>query len=520
MLRTLPKEKKLKRLFNNKLFRNVERVVVTDILDITAFTGRNIKATKLYRVAHAHIAHAGNQPFTIVDKDFRLQPSLTEVCLLIYSDYRKLQNSSEWTNEAIGRICKAVSQINVKNFFELFDNVVGVTWKQLIDYFVDHTGFMDERLLNVFKGSYLHLPFEESAQHWQRVNNHSFVVTNTRIGKTAGYYNMTGETPSTAYTEAGLIGTNDRVNTEQQIQGRLNGNGMYAFDEFPRHADQSQHAIIDKIYSYMTNGETNRDIAGGVTCVGTKSLLFFGNVPNEYNSKSFFMMLKKLAGEGAGIDACGSRIAHILFGTDFVTLNSDTTNVDKYTDRLRWLIEVLMFEKRKIIEAILKKMFDWIIADDLEYKKAILDLIPLAPYDDIQNFLKGHVAGCSRLKMAAVKQAILENLDIICMKTYTEAMPTIQKDAEDNYKRFKEYNIRSLDFLHDTRKSAVLELVKQGKKYNDIVAAGINIYETTYYKYIKEWREKGVIKDEENKTILSEQTVNTESKNVQQKITQ
>ena len=484
----IPKSTKgLKKLLSGKLFNPVNLLTVKDYLNIYSISNSTANIKPLYRIAFC-TTPSGLDTFTIVDDWFLLKRGTNELSFKKYPNWKSKKNYKQWADKVVGEVFKTIPKLNVKKFIKSnLTNSKFWTWRTLIELLVDGTGEMSSSISELMIASYLPLPIDDPVA-WQGINNHCIFVTRSRTGKSVAYQNLTGQSPATTYSVPGLFGS---ISVDQSVvDGDLKGNGMFAFDEFPRMSEQkggfkSNYNIMNDILTYMNVGENIRSMSISVKCVGTKCLHFYGNIPKTQGTmKDFHSVISRLAGQD-GVDATGTRIGHLLYDEyDEITV---TDNIPKYfKDRIRYIIETATKDKSKQINIVLKKFRPWIFEKDEEYENYFEDVRKKAEHSNVGQFLKGFKGTWKRVKFGSVKYCILINLDKLYSMSPTEFYKSIKEEVLFTYEKFKSYNYRSFEFLFHTKKAKALEYIKNGVSYEQAVMEGLSVSRSMFYNW--KWR--------------------------------
>lgn len=464
--------KGLQKIFKN-LLNNISIIDIIDYMNVYDVKNSQVKITPLYRVAFGSTCK-GKDNFTILTDDYSIRKGPHNLCIIRTNSYKKRVGYDSWKDLSKGNIYVTIPKLNVKKFLENLSHSKEWTWEKMVDYMADGTGEIDPRIKDVLLSTVITLPLFNHKM-WQALNNHTLMITNSSVGKTTCFRRITGLTPSKDYSDAGLFGT---IGKEQVIiEGKLNGDGTFAFDEFPRRYDKTNDEILSSLMAYMTNGETIRTLMKEISCVGTKTLVFFGNVPKDWDVQSFHVMLTKLAGT-EGVDAAGTRIGHILYGNNFLKINS--TEDSEWTDKIRFVVEEMMKQKRGAIYGVLKTFKPWIESKDEEYEAYFTDLQQNVLEYSVKMFLKGFKFSWRRVKMGALKKTILENLPLFYTMSRKDLINDLRQKLFVNYERLKTYNYRSFEFLFHNKKAMTIDMIKKGMSYQEVVATGLEISRPLY----------------------------------------
>jgi len=485
-------EKVIARLIQDIKMKPVNVIDIKEYLNIyeinTSEKVRNTLEIKpLYRVCLG-MTMSGEDTFTIYDAEMITEYGRNELSFGIIKvkagvpikDGNKTLKNQDWANRIKGKLIKICDKMNAKEFFQQLEKY-NMPWTQVLDYLIDDTGKKDERLMNIAKATYL--PSSEMTNEYATINNHSLIVSNSGIGKSATFSRLTGKQPSTDYSIPGLIGTVTQQSTI--VGGNLNGKGLYVFDEFPQ-TTEARSQVVASLLNYMESGETTRDLAMKVHCKGAKTLIFMGNIPREYNEKNFEETILKLAGQDA-FQRVGRRLAHVLYRQDFKELNPGHENI-KFVNFIRYALESAISQNQDQIRKITSLFRKWIYQEDMQYVNSIKSYAKYSSYRLVAQFLEGNSRSYSRIKNGALKWTILQHLDKICLQKipFKELLSFLRVETYQMYDILKRYNYESYEFLLEGKKAIVIGMFKEGKLESQI-AKELEITDHTVKKLIRDY---------------------------------
>lgn len=425
-----------------------------------------VETEQQYRVLYSKIPNT-NTTYTILDMNGDRERGTQQMSLLKY-------DKKEYTGPGVGEVrendhfAKLVPPVDADELIQKIEDS-DITWKDYIKLLADDTGQKDDRLIQLGLAAKIPLPNDENREFWQSVNNHALSVLETGTGKSTLYSRLQGAQPSSDWSEAGLIGSVDfNTNSDRKTTvGALQGDGMYAFDEFPE-VNKDQTSIFKRILNYTESGEAKRDIVQQVVVHGTKTLIFFGNPPlKEISERDFKRILEKLAGDG-DLKRVGRRIGHIYYGEDFKTVDATDKNASQVRF-LRLTVNEIINQSYTNIKILLQMAKPWLQKRDEQYGEELQKYVGYAD-EDVRNFISGHTRATSRIKCAALKYAIAVNLDKVYNTTDPEGLfeGTILPRAKRQYRAFKDYNQKSFSFLLEKEKDMVIRDFEKLRSPDDI----------------------------------------------------
>lgn len=464
--------KKLYKILDKSIFNPVTVLHVKNHMNITSDKNAQVEIIPLYRVLEATYPGAKRE-YTIVTKDWDLKTGIcNDVCFkrISESKAKRMHNSASWCKGGAGSVYYITTpKVKTREFVKLFKNQSKLTWKEVVDYWIDGTGQMDPRLLDVVKSSVIWMPLTEYSL-WQPYNAHSYIITNTHTGKTISYRRAVGSIGVTDYSTPGIIGG---MNKDGIVSvGKLAGTGLLAFEEIKKLASIVHRAITSDLMTYMTNGEINRTLVEKINTIGCKTLLFFTNLDLHWDLNGLYKLLILLNGEGQ-LDAIGSRLGFVLYGNDFSVITSNES--DPIHNKIRFIVNELQKEKHSKIQKIFHSFKHWLDAEDVEYNTFWDDAKTFVMEPGLKLFLNGFKLSFQRIKMAALRKNILENLLDLYELSILDFIEKIKQDVYLDYEKFKMYNYRSFEFLFTNKKAQVFEMLKKGHNYSSLCMTGLRI---------------------------------------------
>jgi len=351
-----------------------------------------------------------------------------------------------------------------------------VSFKELVEYLIDDTGTKDIRLIDLIKSTMFPIPLEER-EVWQPFNNHAFILTNTGVGKSTGYYRLMGVEPSSDVSYIGLLG-GFAITTKNITAGSLNGSGAFPMDEFP----EQKTAVMNQLLNYTEHGENIRSLVETIKCVGTKSLVFMGNAEEGIcDGRQFKEKVIGLA-TGKTLSRVGRRFAQIYYGNDFSVVRPVIT--DYHTVRkARAMVRNLIENNMEVLMEYIRYCKDWIVESDENYEALFEYLADLTEYEPLREFLLGHRGAVQKIKMATVKLSVIDCFDKIVYDKCDKEI--VLRYSKEKYKDFKSYNAKSFAFLETDKKAEALSLKKEGKREKEI-AETLEVNISTIYRWLRE----------------------------------
>ncbi|MFH1229795.1 MAG: hypothetical protein V1678_05240, partial [Candidatus Aenigmatarchaeota archaeon] len=327
-----------------------------------------------------------------------------------------------------------------RDFISTFSNE---DFKELFSLYLAGDGFQtDETIVYAYRTNLI--PFTNGnidPESVMKFNPHGLVCTNTKTRKTT-LGRITGDVLDRA-SSARFLGFST---ANDAVMGY--GNGRWKpiyFDE----VDASNKIFIDNIFNYMEIGSTIVSVGReDIKTHGWSTMVFHSNPKTESsNPMSLYLAFNEFLNYfSEKVDGMGSRIAVVLFGTDFKTygktgsITSEDKNlikafVDSIIDMLIPRVENLITDER---------IKDWLYQPIPGYKESIIAMLSSNPNlpDKIKRFWKSHTDGHTHMRGFALKQAIFENVADVLRDD--SDIGKLLECAEEHLKRLEEINLVSL----------------------------------------------------------------------------
>jgi len=432
-----------------------------------------------YDFLYAKPPRADKIEFTIIDPSFSMSIGRNEICLRSVNKNSK-KTEKKFPNlsnmEVKQELCIKIQEYNVRKVLrELKDKKI--LWKEILDYILDDTGTKDQAIKDVSKSVLLPMPLFDVSL-FQQFNNHAFIITNTGVAKTTTFI-RSGVHTSSDWSVPGLFGTFDK----QHIPGFLSGSGPAIFDEFNEAESHEKTHIVNHLLNYLQQGIADRKKKGMSPCYGTKSIVFMGNCNTNMDYDDFLRTISFLTSKDK-LDRIGRRFCHLLYG-EYKQVKP--TSFDHFAlIHSRLFMNSLLFEVKSKLPSCIMYSLKWAQIDDKEYKKEINKMLRYVRADYIEDYMRGMKGAISNLKMAGIKAALMDNLDSLVTGSVKNVMKeSVMPDAEEYYRRFKAYNLKSISHFIDKVKFNAFNLYESGKSISEI-AAEIHRSPETIYKWVRE----------------------------------
>lgn len=409
---------------------------------------------KCYDVATAQFPSSKRQIY-IIDRFNRMKRGHNKVTLEIVSNpLNELKNIREWyprLKESRGNDFIPITDPNYADLWyvvptihpqDFFPNCGA--WKENLVQLFYQGHLKDERIVATFKCCMPPLPF--NPKKYQRFNNHVFLFTQTKTGKTGFSHEVLGQyvvtEPSVAGLAGGILGKTVQI-------GALQGTGFCMLDEI----NATNTEVFDLILNIMEQGIGTRGKVGQPSCMTTKTIMFAGNpeddVP-ELLAMDFRAILSTLTKEGANVERVSGRLGLFVYGIDYKKVKPFEIADPDEIDIIRGVIyDTLSLEQDKFEKLIDRLAPTWLFLEDSDWEDKIKSLAPKAKDDKIYQFISGWKNSVDNMRMASLRWALIDNLDKFALQELdTFISDEFLKDLENKYLYIRdEINFKSLERL-------------------------------------------------------------------------
>ncbi len=418
---------------------DVEVVEVQTIYEVNETTGQ-ISTKVLYNVATSVFPGSLKKIF-LIDKYDRISRGHNKLSLeAISNPAMSLAQIQDWYPPFKGMRVGEVAHMQVNDIFNVTPTVHPneffihcEDWKEDLNQLF-YQGFMkDPRIVAVFKACMPPLPF--NPKKYQRYNNHAFLFTQTKTGKTGFAEEVLGQyvvtEPSAPGLAGGILGSKVRT-------GALQGTGFCMLDEI----NATDTEVFDLILNLMEQGVGNRGKVGQPSCKTTKTIMFAGNPEDdapELLAMDFRNILSTLTRDGANVERVSGRLGLFLYGLDFQKARPiEIIDADEI-DILRGIIYDSLSMNKDKFEDILKTLApEWLFLEDEEWDTQIKKLAIKSKDAKIYQFIKGWKNSVDNMRMAALRWTLLENLDkFILLPPHEFLSNGFKKELQEKYDYIK-----------------------------------------------------------------------------------
>lgn len=356
---------------------------------------------------------------------------------------KRLIRSDAWFKEEEMTVYRIEPSIDLKEFFRFHD------WKRMLDLYLTEGLDKDWRLVEAFKTIVLPLiPLnwknDSELSKLQYFNNHMFLVTNTKVGKSE-WAKILGEMPSSEWSSAGFFGSFEKG---ERIEGKLEGAGTVFIDEAMYITGYSEIAILPALLTYAQQGTACRTIKGNVEARGTKTLVFASNpTRSEDLLASFEEFLKVLCGKDYP-EKVGGRCGLVLLGNDYKTVRPQGDISEYRGVVLRLIKQVVQKFYYSRIYPILKTNMKW-ACDTKEAENTYKAFSLCCPSVFIKKFIDGMSLSIPKIKMGVIRSLILEHLPELVLSFNLKKFQReiIEKEREERFQMLVSINFKSFQAM-------------------------------------------------------------------------
>jgi hypothetical protein len=335
-----------------------------------------------------------------------------------------------------------LASLNPRTFFNKID------WQECLSYWVNGGSEKDTRLVEAFKTCIIPLPSSNPIEY-QPLNAHQIWVTNSGTGKST--FNLIyGNTPIQELTQAGLFGSNDNK-YESQLSGMLSGGGMFMIDEVSElTVSNKDHApLINLMLSYLEQGSVTRAFKKAVTCKGTKTIILNSNPKANNNPAEGILHFIRTIGSDDDKVRLGRRFGLFLFGNDFQQVDLSKPFPTHHIAFIQRVIRTSIAKSIKPIYKLYCTHYPEISTPDRENQKELIDIAEHAIIPDIADLLKGISLATSKIKTAAFRTCLLENLDLLVLGKTSEVSKLWKSNKSEYIARLHAINRQSFKTLEE-----------------------------------------------------------------------
>jgi len=344
----------------------------------------------------------------------------------------------------------------------------GISWREYVEEALTAGASVDPNLLKVREAHALR-------GIDMRYNPHAIIVTNSGTGKTA-FYQAWGVLIDKA-TPNSLVGY--ARGEEEVYYGALHCvDEPFAIDQMESAA---QASTIRYLFNLMDTGSAV--VESGGMHIENESRAIVAFLANPLSTatnpeKGAQWILETISTN----PACGRRFGIILYFNNLLPVKSGATNItleewgERYVRLVRAVEDFAREELRKIWSH--PKTGEWLDREIPGYRERVLELADKAKEDYICSFLRSHAEAQRRIRAAALRIALLYNLDKVALKKYV--LDGILAEAEEHLKAIVQINLASianmLEEVESREEASVLAYYKSLKEYMRVIVNSIEAY--------------------------------------------
>lgn len=318
----------------------------------------------------------------------------------------------------------------------------------------------DARILWCFLTTMVEVSLDAAAPHEvQPYAPHAVALTNTKCGKSTLARRLAGEPPMERISEAGLLGFAD---AEKKVPGRLHNRTKQACcDELQEEKGDG----LGKLFSGMETGESNIAKGVGLNSRFACGLTFMGNPRPQASASDYDLArtLREFLGKlSPNYAAVGSRIAWVLYGTEFQEVRSVET-VDAIQHKAGEAILRTMAEEYAGIFTVTMKrreVKEWLSKPhSKDYADTVRSIAWEIQDEPIRQFLQGQTSNYRHARGGALRMAWLAKG--LRAAIHGEKIPVqdVLEAAEDYYGALCKLNLQSYQAIATSFSSSTTDKI-------------------------------------------------------------
>jgi hypothetical protein len=304
---------------------------------------------------------------------------------------------------------------------------------------IDWTNQRSEIIMDAILAAYFPVPLNRL--EYQAMKANIIMLTNSNVGKSWAYYNMTGTQPSEHFTQRGLFGGYSK--DESFEEGAMAGSGMEMIDEFAnKTVKEDEKSVIEDLLNYNVFGKVVRKIKGKPSCTGTKTVILSGNIVF-----SFKKIMQCLSPDLKSTEMLGRRYPYFIYMDDvpaYTTKQLESKHEKHFKETYRNVLETIFFEYESKLWKIIDNNMRIIVADK-DFEERLQDLSTRAEEYWLSDFIKGCKQSTQCIMFMAFGQWCLLNLDKIVLGHVKKLGKEQVEEVENIYQRKKKVILESFE---------------------------------------------------------------------------
>lgn len=431
-----------------------------------------------------------NEYFTVVDPLGIMQfgHNIMGLKAMNPDEIKSMPRYDRWKEMVKGECYYAINPVNSLYLIKQMKRHK-ILFRHVLNYLVDDTRQKEKVIVDIAKASRLPLPIR-LRENLQPYNCNFILLGNSGCGKSIAFSRLTGVDSPQTVTEAGLIGgiKNMKGVGSSVVLGILQGEGVAVIDEAGRSDDDNDDAtpIIEKTLNYTETGEARRSLVQPIVCNGTKSIVAIGN--SDYGDTDLSGLRRFIIRKCTlqAVERIGRRYPVVIYRSDLRKIDKHESNY-AIVSKCRFVVDnILNQNKDKIVEMI-NYGIKWCSQNDVSWRNRFKEISNLAANNVIRELLIGISDAFSRVKFAALKVAIFNNMDLLIVakkgneKNLVKGL--IMREAKETYWHFESEILRSFSVIKASPYSEMMIMLRKKAPINEIVKK-TGISKSSIYRYM------------------------------------
>ncbi len=372
---------------------------------------------------------------------------------------------------------------------------------QLINEYLYSNLNKDTNLIYAFKPDLLTVnPELTDPDTIQKIQSHQIMITNSKTGKSttanktgilhdeASVSNLLGFSTANDIVHGSLTGavkTQSLDEIQEKKDKSLWGGLLTAMELGQSRRSKGKQQILLELYCAIRfMGNPKRDSEERIKQIKAGTLQDF-----TLDFELITLFLDVITKITDNYEAFGSRIGLVLFGKNFSVVEGEENDLEK-EKKLKAIVETIMdLSKNNFSKLILNENINkWLMKKyDDDYVNSIKEIIKIIEFDEIKNFLYGHINSYRHARGTALKLALIEKIsDVINEKINVDEIINL---SEQHLNNIKSINLTSFrDIARISAKSNVQKKILVSAYNNE--PQHVKIVIKSIYDFLKEKSEE------------------------------
>ena len=441
----------------------------------------------IYRVGICKLLGSSTEFFNLIDKFFMLSFGYNEAVIrdIIAEDMKKEPKFDSWKNmlrgESFREVIQAIDSQSILNAMKR----KGILFKDMVDFVIDDSGEKDKILVQIAKASRLPLKYSLRTR-LQPFNCNAILFANSGCGKSLAFQRLLGKEAPQTLSAAGLFGGfTQRGNINP---GLLDGEGVMVVDEAGRKIKEEsddEMPILEKALTYTESGESVRGLVTPISCKGTKSIVIIGNSDlDDSEMRGLERFITRKFTEHAN-NRVGRRFPIVIYRNDMPVVHKMDFDA-VLVGRCRLIVDAILMQNKDVIVNALLRGLKWCSYPDKKYESYFMDVSRRFKSAVMREYTQGVAIGYSRVKFAALKIAVFDNMDslVLTKRKKNEVFGRVMQEAKENYAYLVQEIQRSFSGIKESPYDRMVNMIDKQVPVTEIVKE-TGLSTATVYRYIE-----------------------------------